>query len=248
MASTDARPLPLKNTAFRAYFDLRLNTGALNPGAAGLDSEVSKDGGTMTDCTNEATEIATSSGHYFLDLTATEMNADSVVVQVKSTTTNAVTRTLIIYPAETGDVKVDIDSYRGTASPAADTAGYPKVTIKSGTGTGEISLTSGVAAVNPTQINGNANAATRLSLAARAMHEGTVDTTGFTPTASEFETSSITEATAQHYVGRLVLWNSGALLEQQALITAYSLVSGRGHFTVSSMTEAPANGDAFIIC
>lgn len=143
MASTDARPVPIKNTAFRAYFDLRLNTGALNSGAAGLDSEVSKDGGTITDCTNEATEIATSSGHYFLDLTSTEMNADSVVVQIKSSTTNAVTRTLIIYPNEAGDIDVDVTSWNGTAVASPDTAGYVKATLKTGTGTGEVNLTSG---------------------------------------------------------------------------------------------------------
>lgn len=247
MASTDARPVPLKNTAFRAYFDLRLNTGALNSGAAGLDSEVSKDGGTMADCTNEATEIATSSGHYYLDLTSTEMNADSVVVQIKSSTTNAVTRTLVIYPQEADDIKVGVTHWNGTAIATPDTAGYPKVTIKSGTGTGEVSLTSGIAAVNPTQINGSANAAARLALAAGATHNGTVDTAGFTATTSIFETSSITEATADHYVGRIVLWTSGALLEQQALITAYSLSGGRGRFTVTTMTDAPANGDAFIV-
>lgn len=98
MASTDASPWPVKNQAFRATFDLRLNTGALNTGAAGLDSEVSKDAATFADCTNEATEIATSSGHYYLDLTSTEMNADTVCVQVKSSTTNAVTQTLVLYP------------------------------------------------------------------------------------------------------------------------------------------------------
>lgn len=116
MASTDARPVPIKNTAFRVYFDLRLNTGALNSGAAGLDSEVSKDGGTMTDCTNEATEIATSSGHYYLDLTSTEMSADSVVIQIKSSTSNAVTRTVTLYPQEAGDIKVDLQTILANAT------------------------------------------------------------------------------------------------------------------------------------
>lgn len=118
MASTDARPVPIKNTAFRVSFDLRLNTGALNSGAAGLDSEVSKDGGTAADCTNEATEIATSTGHYFLDLTSTEMNADCVVVQVKSSTTNAVTRSIVLYPQEAGDIKVDVETLLASAAAA----------------------------------------------------------------------------------------------------------------------------------
>lgn len=246
MASTDARPVPIKNTAFRAYFDLRLNTGAVNTGASGLDSEVSKDGGTFADCTNEATEIATSSGHYYLDLTSTEMNADSVVVQVKSTTTDAVTRTIVIYPQESGDIKVDVQSWNATAIASPDTAGYPKVTIKSGTGTGELSIASGIASVNSSQLAGSTDAATKLSAAARSITIGTVDTGGFAATNTEFETS-ITEATAEHFAGKLVQWYGGALAGQQALITAYSLAGGRGHFTVTAMTEAPANGDPFSV-
>lgn len=39
--------------------------------------------------------------------------------------------------------KVDVTKWNGTAVATPDTAGYPKVTIKSGTGTGEISLSSG---------------------------------------------------------------------------------------------------------
>lgn len=118
MASTDALPVPRKNAAYRVSFDLRLNTGALNSGAAGLDSEVSINGGTMADCTNEATEIATSSGHYYLDLTSTEMNGDCIVVQIKSSTTNAVTRTVVLYPQESGDIRVDVDSIKQSSTAA----------------------------------------------------------------------------------------------------------------------------------
>lgn len=118
MASTDAKPVAVKNVAYRVYFDLRLNTGAVNSGAAGLDSEVSKDAGTFTDCTNEATEIATSSGVYYLDLTSTEMNADSVVIQVKSSTAGAITQVIAIYPQEAGDIKVDIQSINGSSTAA----------------------------------------------------------------------------------------------------------------------------------
>lgn len=144
MASTDATPVAIKNQAFRWSGDLRLNTGALNSGAAGLDSEVSKDGGTMTDCTNEATEIATSSGHYFLDLTATEMNADCVVIQVKSSTTNAVTRTIVLYPQEAGNIPVDIQSVGGSTTAATNQKlallSMAQVTVASSIGT--ISATS----------------------------------------------------------------------------------------------------------
>src|SRR6266699_6777398 len=98
MASTDCIPVPRKNVAFRAQFPIYDNTGSLVTGAAGLGSEVSKDQGTFADCTNEATEIATSSGIYYLDLTSTEMNADGVTVIVKTSTTNAKTTVLVFYP------------------------------------------------------------------------------------------------------------------------------------------------------
>lgn len=143
MASTDARPVPIKNTAFRAVFPILDADGDLVTGAAGLDSEVSKDQGTFADCTNEATEIATSSGIYYLDLTSTEMNADCVAVIVKTTTTGAKTTVLVFYPQEAGDIDVDVQSWNGTAVASPHTAGYPVVTVKDGTGTGEIDTTSG---------------------------------------------------------------------------------------------------------
>lgn len=98
MAASDASPFPIKNQAFRVTVPLFDNDGDLVTGAAGLDSEVSKDGGTFTDCTNEATELATSSGIYYLDLTASEMNADTVAVIVKTSTTDAKTTPLVLYP------------------------------------------------------------------------------------------------------------------------------------------------------
>ena len=151
MASTDARPVPIKNTAFRAVFPILDADGDLVTGATGLDSEVSKDQGTFADCTNEATEIATSSGMYYLDLTSTEMNADCVAVIVKTTSSDAKTTVLVFYPVEAGDIDVDVTAWKGTAIPGVDTAGYPKVTIKSGTGTGEVSLSSGKVILQATQ-------------------------------------------------------------------------------------------------
>lgn len=98
MASSDAHPIPIKGQAYRVTFPIFKSDGTLITGAAGLDSEVSKDGGTFTDCTNEATEIATASGVYYLDLTASEMGADTVAVVVKTTSTSAVLPVLTLYP------------------------------------------------------------------------------------------------------------------------------------------------------
>ena len=97
MASTDAKPWPVKNEALRVTFPIFKNDGTLITGATGLDSEVSKDGAAFADCTNEATEIG-STGIYYLDLTSTEMNADTVAVQVKTTSTGAVPPVLVMYP------------------------------------------------------------------------------------------------------------------------------------------------------
>lgn len=154
MASTDARPVPVKNTALRVTFPILDADGDLVSGAAGLDSEVSKDAGTFADCTNEATEIATSSGIYYLDLTSTEMNADTVSVQVKSSTTGAKTTVIVLYPQEAGDIKVDVQSINASTTAAAaqqalaDTAVSASVdtaTLAASTTEFETSLTSSVA-------------------------------------------------------------------------------------------------------
>lgn len=121
MASTDATPFPKKNVAYRVTFPIYDADGDLVTGAAGLDSEVSKDAGTFADCTNEATEIATSSGMYYLDLTSTEMNADTVAIIVKTSTSGAKTTALVLYPEEGGDIRVDVTMISGDAT-AADNA------------------------------------------------------------------------------------------------------------------------------
>jgi len=140
MASTDALPVPRKNVAYRLAFAIYKNDGTLITGAAGLDSEVSKDMGTAADCTNEATEIATATGMYYLDLTSTEMNADSVAVVVKTSSTGAVIPTFFLYPQETGDIKVDVQSLLGTAWLTPGTAGTPDVNVKLWNGLATVAL------------------------------------------------------------------------------------------------------------
>src|SRR3990170_3803221 len=88
-----------KNAAFNMQFPIFDADGDLVTAAASLDSEVSKDGGTFTDATNEAAEIATSSGMYRLVLTATEMNADEVAVITKTGTAGAKTAVNVMYTA-----------------------------------------------------------------------------------------------------------------------------------------------------
>jgi len=75
---------------------------------------------------------------------------------------------------------------------------------------------------------------------------GTSDNTGFTATNSIMETT-ITEATADHYNGRVIVFTSGSLLGQATLITDYALNGGRGRFTMSTLTEVVPNGTTFVI-
>lgn len=130
MAASDARPIPRKNVAFRATFPIYDADGDLVTGATGLDSEVSKDGGTFADATSEATELATSSGVYYLDLTADEMNADTVAIIVKTSSSGAKTTVLVLYPEEAGDVRADVVAISGDSAAAdnleaaADGTGY----------------------------------------------------------------------------------------------------------------------------
>lgn len=107
MAASDARPVPRKNTAFRVTFPILDADGDLVTGAASLDSEVSIDGAAFADATAEATEIASASGVYYLDLTAGEMNGDTIAVIVKTATAGAKTTPIIIYPEEIGDFRAD---------------------------------------------------------------------------------------------------------------------------------------------
>lgn len=96
MAASDSKATAYWGVAHRVTFPIFDGSGSLVSGASSPDSEISKDGGTFADCTNEATEIATSSGMYYLDLTATEMEADQITVIVKSG--NGKTVPIVIYP------------------------------------------------------------------------------------------------------------------------------------------------------
>lgn len=129
MAATDARPVPRKNAAFRFYFAIRKNDGTLITTWTGQDSEVSLDGAAFSDCTNEATEIGTS-GTGYIDLTASEMNADCVVLKITVTNTGALPLVFTLFPEEAGDYRADAVMISGDSvaadnmEAAADGTGY----------------------------------------------------------------------------------------------------------------------------
>lgn len=91
-------------------------------------------------------------------------------------------------------------------------------------------------------INGNIEAAEDLAASAstivRAVAQaGTLSTTQMT--------SDLSEATDDHYNGRIIIWTSGVLKDQATNITDYSGTSGLLTFT--AVTEAPSASDTFVI-
>ncbi len=92
-----------------------------------------------------------------------------------------------------------------------------------------------------------AAAAAKLATSAGTIVTGTQSNDNSAATSTVFHADDITEATANHYIGRIVIWTSGDLQYQATDITDYSLASGEGEFTVTALTEAPGDNDTFII-
>ena len=84
VSSQDAHPFPIYNARFRLIVPL-LDADGDPVSPSSPDTELSQDMGTFADATNEATEIATSSGIVYVDLIATEMDTTSTVVKIAST-------------------------------------------------------------------------------------------------------------------------------------------------------------------
>jgi len=84
VSAQDAHPFPIYNARFRLIVPLLDADGdPISPSSP--DTELSQDLGTFADATNEATEIATSSGVVYIDLIATELDTTSTAVRVQST-------------------------------------------------------------------------------------------------------------------------------------------------------------------
>ena len=91
-------PYPVYAAPWGIAFSVFDADGDLVTGMTTPDSEVSLNGDTFADCTNEAVEIATSSGMYYLLLTAAELTADVVSIIVKSATSGMKTTPIVLYP------------------------------------------------------------------------------------------------------------------------------------------------------
>jgi hypothetical protein len=132
---------------------------------------------------------------------------------------------------------------------ALDTDASGRVRLVIGTGTGEISITAGHVDADVAKIDGSAAAAVRLALSAGMMIPFTVNAANTTPTSAEIACDDLSEATADHYKGRLALFTTGALAGQVVDVTGYTYDAGNseGILALSGATEAPADNDTGIL-
>lgn len=131
--------------------------------AAG-EVKVALDEGAEANCSNGSGACVTDEGScYSISLTSSEMTASRVYVTLIDTATKTfLDQCLIIETyghasAQHTTPAVDVTKWSGTAVASPDTAGYPKVTIKDGTGTGEIDTDAG----SVTSTGGGGSSATR---------------------------------------------------------------------------------------
>ena len=89
--------------------------------------------------------------------------------------------------------------------------------------------------------------AAKLATSADTMVIGTVSHDNTASSTTVFYCDDITEATADHFNGRIIIFTSGDLQYQATDITDYSLVSGEGKFSVGALTESPADNVTFVI-
>lgn len=236
MASGDAKPIPQKNVAYRVTFPILDADGDLVTGATTPDSEISKDGGTFADCTNEITEIATASGMYFLDLTSTEMNADTVALIIKTATAGAKTTPIVLYPQEADDLRVAVTHWVATAVATPTVNGVPEVDV---THVGGTVQTAGDIMADTNDIQTRLPAALvsgRIDASVGAMAANVL-------TATAINADAITAAKiAPDAIGASEL-AADAVTEIQAGLATPTNITGGTITTVTNLTNAPTAGD-----
>lgn len=98
-----------------------------------------------------------------------------------------------------------------------------------------------LAGVDVASIDDNTTAATQLALNAAAMESGVVEGT---PTTTSIQTD-LAETQNDIYIGRIIIFTSGAARGEATEITDY--VGATGTLTVTALANAPAAGDTFVI-
>lgn len=131
--------------------------------SANITAYVSKDGGTVTvlgDTSATEMDATNAKGAYIFDVAQSESNADMLLFSAKSSTANIYLDPIVVFTtppnfnAQSIDSngRVDVIKVAGTTQTARDLGA--SVLLSSGTGTGQVDLTSGMIKSNLTQILG----------------------------------------------------------------------------------------------
>lgn len=155
------------------------------------DSRLSKDGGAWAQTTNP---VVDETEGWSITLTATEMQATRIHVQIRDAATKAVEDNALIVHTGLG---AQIEANKGTYVCEVETA-------------------QAAAATNNWE-------------------------------AHFLAPTTTIETTADHFNGRLILFTTGALTGQMTDITDYVLSNANAKFTVTAVTEVPADGDRFVV-
>jgi hypothetical protein len=91
------------------------------------------------------------------------------------------------------------------------------------------------------EINGNSTSATQLALSAATIESGAAEGT---PSTTVIQTD-LAETQDDIYIGRVVIFTSGAARGEATSITDYT--GSTGTLTVTALANAPAAGDTFVI-
>lgn len=131
---------------------------------------------------------------------------------------------------------LDVTPNNGTVDVA--TAVTNAVTVSGGT----VAAVSGTVSANAIQISGSGPAADNLEASALGIAVGSAVAGTLTVTQM---TTSLSEASPDHFNGRVVVWTSGNLIYQASAITDYD--GSTKTVTYLTITEAPSEGDTFVI-
>lgn len=226
--------------------------------AGNITAKISKDGA-AAGATDDTNPTERESGYYVFDLTQAETNADSLAIVPVSATGDIQVIGVpgAVYTShDIGAAGVSLSSIPWNAAwdaevqsecadaiTAAGVSTHDAAAVKTAieAGGSHLALIKAVTDALTTA------AAGKLATSAGTMVTGTVSHDNTAASTTVFYADDITEATADHYNGRIVIFISGDLQYQATDITDYELSAGEGKFTVTALTEAPADNVTFII-
>lgn len=166
---------------------------------------LSKNGGALAAKSEVNSAAHDAAGHYAVNLDANDTDTPGALrIAVNESGAFPVWLDCVVLPAAVYDalidgnnpLQVDVTAWKNTTVPTPDTAGYPKVTIKDGTGTGELDTASGKVSVATGGITAGSFAAGAIDAA--AIGTGAIDADAMAADVGPdiFQSTALTESYA----------------------------------------------------